>query len=330
MFPDVPEAAPSTLRLACASAWPCTGSPLGHLLALRKRLLRAVTEHSVRVAVLHRAQWLLHWIEGPPGAVDMAWQRVQRMPELRASRLLHRSVGAPGLREALHIAAVFRNERPDHVGRHIAQLADAAPFAEEPARIWHALAAPGAVPPCASIVLASAREHDDVDLLRRMVQRHGGEVVYRRFACADPALFDSGAAYADFTLADACNMRMHVLSRRCLRNEMVLRELTGVRDVVLLLGGRPASCHQLAQSAIELLRMRGGRDRIHLLANDPAQFGDIEALLRDAVPQATVRACVVEAGAREADYLEAALASLERDLPDVCPSWRAAPVPLAA
>lgn len=302
---------------------------MGHLLALRKRLLRAVTERSVRVAVLHRAQWLLHWIEGPPGAVDMAWQRVQRMPELQASRLLHRSLGAPALRESLHIAAVFRNERPDQVARRIAQLA-ADPCGAEPGSIWHALAAPGDRPPCASIVLASAREHDDVDLLRRMVQRHGGEVVYRRFAGADPAQFDSGAAYADFAHAGACSTRMHVLSRRCLRNELVLRELANAGDVVLLLGGRPALCRQLALAAIELLRIRGGSCRVHLLANDPAQVEAIDALLRDAVPQATVRGCIVEGGAPEADYLEATLVAVERDRPEGCASWRALPVPLAA
>ena len=82
------------------------------------------------------------------------------------------------------------------------QIPNAAAPRPEPMDIWYALAAPGEVRPCASIVLASAREHDDVDLLRRMVQRHGGEIVYRRFAGADPDQFESGAAYADFASAE--------------------------------------------------------------------------------------------------------------------------------
>lgn len=330
MVHALPEAEASTLRLACASYWPCAGSPLGHLLGLRKRLVRAAAEHGVRVAVLHRAQWLLHWIEGPPAAVDSAWQRIQRMPELEGNRLLHRSLGPATLGEPLHIAAVIRNERPEHVARAIAQLADATPPGPQPANVWQALAAPGAVQPCASVVLASAREHDDVDLLRRMVQRHGGEIVYRRFAGADPAQFDTGAAYADFAPACACTVRTHVLSRRCLRNELVLGELADVREVVLLLGARPGLCRRLTEAAIGLVNAGGGATRMHLLAQDPAHLPAAEDLLRHAVPQVPVLARVVPGRSPEADYLEATLAMVERDLHDACPAWRRMPAPLAA
>ena len=318
MSSAVPEASASVLRLACASFWPFSGSPLGHLLGLRKRLVRAVTARGVRVAVLHRAQWLVHWIEGPPGAVDMAWQRIQRMPELEAHRLLHRSLGQRVLREPLHIAAVFRNERSDQVAWRIAQVADDVLALGEPVRLGNALAAPGVAPPCGSIVLASAREHDDVDLLRRLVYRHGGDLVYRRFASADPAHFDTGAAYADFPSDCGCSVRMHVLSRRCLRNELVLGELAQVRELVLLLGARRAACLQLAQAAIDLLRARGGSTRVHLLATPPDNVGCVERAFAEAGLDATVVAHTMPTGSAEADYLEATLASAESDLPNGC------------
>ena len=330
MCPESPEATSSTLRLACASYWPSTGSPLGHLLGLRQRLLRAVTACGVRVAVLHRAQWLLHWVEGAPGAVDMAWQRIQRMPELEASRLLHRSFGPQTLNQPLHIAAVFRKEWPEQVGRRIAQLAHFPPPGAEPACIWNALAAPAQVPPCGSMVIASAREHDDVDLLRRLAQRHDGEVVYRRFAGADPAQFDSGAAYADFAGPCRCSVRVHVLSRRCLRNELVLGELANVRDLVLLLGSRASLCQLLAQAAVELLRTQCAGARVHLLASEPASVALAGGLLRDAGVDATVRTRTLRSGEEEADYLEVTLASMEGELPGACPSWDRGQPALAA
>ena len=297
----------TTLRIACASFWPCTGSPLGHLLGLRQRLLRVLMGESVRIAVLHRAQWLLHWIEGPPPAVDKAWQRIQRMPELEASRLLHRSLGPQTLREALHIAAVVRQERPEQVARAMARLAELP--APGPHEIWRALAAPGGTPPCGSIVLASARGHDDVDLLQRLVERHGGEIVYRRFAGADPAQFDCGAAYADFPTGNGRRVRLHVLSRRCLRNELVLGELTKLRELVLLLGARPTPCRQLAEAAVDLLRGRASRTRIHLLASDPASLARVEGLLAASGLDATVLPRTLQAGAEEADHLDATLAA---------------------
>lgn len=298
---------------------------MGHLLGLRKRLVRAVTQHNVRVAVLHRAQWLLQWIEGAPGAVDMAWQRIQRMPELRQNRLLHRSLGAPTLQEPLQIASVCRREAPEQVGRRIAQLANSARPGDEPVRLWNALVAPGDVPPCGSIVIASAREHDGVDLLRRMAQRHASEIVYRRFAAADPAQFDSGAAYADFASPCRCCVRVHVLSRRCLRNELVLGELTKVRDLVLLLGTRTALCEQLAHAAARVVGMHGAATRIHLLARDAHELSVVESLLRHAGVEAQVLARTLRPGAEEADYVEAALAATESELPATCPSWDQSP-----
>lgn len=320
MLSDVPEALSSTLRLACASYWPSTGSPLGHLLGLRQRLVRAAIERNVRVAVLHRAQWLLHWVEGTPGAVDLAWQRIQRMPELEACRLLHRSFGAPALTESLHIAAVFRKEWPEQVARRIAQFASVPVPGGEPSRIWDALAAPGPVPPCRSIVIASAREHDHVDLLRRLAQRHDREIVYRRFAGADPAQFDSGAAYADFGSPCGCTVRLHQLSRRCLRNELVRRELANLRAMVLLLGSRAPVCEQLVRAAAGLLRVRGGAVRIHLLASEPDKLAQAEALLREEGVAGPVLSRVLRPGPEEADCLEAVLASMDGELPGICTS----------
>ena len=280
MLYDVLPGHPPCLRLVGASFWSSRGSPLDHLLGMRRRLLRAALARDVRIAVLHRAQWLIHWIEGPPRAVESAWRRMQRLPQQDAFRLLHRSPGRPTLQQPVHIASVFRPEAPQELARHLAALAVVHAPAAEPARLWHELSAPAALPPCSRVVIASALEHDGIDLLRRVAHRKHADVVYQRFADSDLTLFDSGAAYADLEAGCGCAVRAQVLSRRGLGHALVRGGLSAVREVVLLPGNHESRCARLVDAVRPLLADCGDRVRVHVLGREPAMVDLAAGLLR--------------------------------------------------
>ncbi len=280
MLYDVLPGHPPCLRLVGASFWSSRGSPLDHLLGLRRRLLRAALARDVRIAVLHRAQWLIHWIEGPPRAVESAWRRMQRLPQQDAFRLLHRSPGRPTLRQPLHIASVFRPEAPQELARHLAALAVVHAPAAEPSRLWHELSAPAASPPCSRVVIASALEHDGIDLLRRVAHRKHAEVVYQRFADSDLTQFDSGAAYADLDLGHDCAVRAQVLSRRGLGHPLVRDGLPAVREVVLLPGNQESRCARMVDAVRPLLDDAVDPVRVHVLGRESAMVALAAGLLR--------------------------------------------------
>jgi hypothetical protein len=325
----LPGPSPS-VRLVSASFWPAAGSPLGHLLALRRRLLPAVQARGVRLAVLHRAQWLVLWIEGTAGAVESAWQRIQREPELEASRVVHRSAGPSWLPEPVHIAAVFRREEPRQVVRQLAALADLSPSEAEPSRLWHELVAPAAVPPGRTVVLASAQEHDGIDLLRQVAQAHGSEVVYQRFAGADPAQTDSGAAYTDVVADCGCCTRLHVLSRRCLGHALVRGGVGEMSDVMLLLGARTVAAGRLAGSLLPLLAERGRAVRVHLAGREASGLAQAEGVLRAQGAAAAILPHLARTADEEARALAHALAGPVRRPGERCPAWDRSRVALAA
>jgi hypothetical protein len=330
MLSDALSGPPPSVRLVSASFWPAAGSPLGHLLALRQRLLQSAQARGVRLAVLHRAQWLVLWIEGTAGAVESAWQRIQRDPELEASRILHRSEGPAWLPEPVHIAAISRREEPRQVARQLAALADLPPAEVEPSRLWHQLAAPAAVAPGRTVVLASAQEHDGIDLLRQVAQAHGSAVVYQRFAGADPAQIDSGAAYTDLLADCGCCTRVHVLSRRCLGHALVRDGLREVSDVLLLLGARAASAERLAGSLRSLLAERGRAVRVHLAGREATSLAQAEGVLRAQGAASAILPCLARTPDEEARALAQALAGPVGRRGGPCPAWSRTGVALAA
>ena len=281
LYDVLPGPAPC-LRLVGASFWSSHGSPLDHLLGLRRRLLRAALARDVRIAVLHRAQWLIHWIEGPPRAVESAWRRMQRLPQQQAFRLLHRSPGRSTLQQPVHIASVFRPEAPQQLARYLAALPVLHAPAAEPARLWHELSAPAAVTPCSRVVIASALEHEGIDLLRRVAHRKHADVVYQRFADSDLTQFDSGAAYADPEVASGCAVRAQVLSRRGLGHPLLRGGPPAVRELVLLPGIQESRCARMVDAVQPLLADCGNGLRVHVIGREPAMVALASRLLRPA------------------------------------------------
>lgn len=323
MLYDVLPGHPPCLRLVGASFWSSRGSPLDHLLGLRRRLLRAALARNVRVAVLHRSQWLIHWVEGPPRAVESAWRRMHRLPQQDAFRLLHRSSGRPTLEQPVHIASVFRAEAPQQLARHLAALAVVHAPASEPLRLWHELSAPAALPPCGRVVIASALEHDGIDLLRRVAHRKGADVVYQRFADSDLTQFDSGAAYADLETGCGCAVRAQVLSRRGLGHSLVRGGLSEVREVVLLPGTHESRCARMVDAVRPLLADSGDQVRVHVLGRESAMVALASGLLRAAGSTAPVVPGIVRSVHEKAGVLEKLLQEAA-DVDGCLPKARAA------
>ena len=318
------------LRLVGASSWSGTGSPMDHLLGLRKHLLGTAAATGARVAVLHRAQWLLHWIEGAPAVVDAIWERIQQLPEQESARLLLRNLGAPALRMPVHVAAVFLRESPQHVARQIALVAEDTAAPKEPARVWQEMAAPAVVPPCGSVVVASAQVNDGIDLLRHVAHEQGIEVVYQRFAGPDLTQFDSGTAYADFSGEEACpcTIRVQVLSRPGLRNALVRSGLPPVREVVLLPGVHEGPAERLTESVLPLLAEHGNA-RVRVVGRAPATLSLAGRLLGAGGIGGVLLPCFARSVAEEASLLEEALLEAERGA-DECLPWGGAGRALAA
>jgi len=319
MLYDVLPGHPPCLRLVSASFWSSPGSPLDRLLGLRRRLLRAALARGVRVAVLHRAQWLIHWIEGPPPAVESAWRRIQRLPEQDAFRLLHRSEGAPTLRQPVHIASVFRPEAPQQLERHLAALAASQASAHEPVRLWHGLAAPAGPTPCTRVVIASALDHEGIDLLRRIAHRKHADVVYQRFADSDLTQFDGGAAYGDLDVGCGCAARAQVLSRRGLADPLVRGGQPAVREIVLLPGSHEGRCARLVDAVRSLLADGGDRIRVHVLGQDAGMVGLAVGLLRVAGGAGPVLPGIARSLHEKAVVVEQLL--LEAATADGCAPW---------
>jgi hypothetical protein len=93
-------------------------------------------------------------------------------------------------------------------------------------------------------------------------------MVYQRFATSDLATRDVGAAYVDLPI-DGKPMRVQVLSRRALEHRMVRESLKGVHKLAVLLGPRPSSAIELADSVAGFVQATPNAPHINLLGECP-------------------------------------------------------------
>ena len=244
------------LRILGASLWNRPGSVLQDLLQGRRWFTRVHAETGVKMAFLSTGAWLILWLEGEPEAVDRAWDRAIAHQAHRRLRLLHRSLGAPTLRDPVHIASLHTQEKPTDVARRLKQVEreHELGWITEPAQVWQELSAPWrmAGPDTLAFmarrgVVALTSEHNEsVDVLRGIAEHNGTRVFYQRFAGGDTRSGDVGAAYTDLTSFSHVT-RVQAVSRRALGHDMVRRSLEPMHALVLLLGDRPKPAIQLAE-----------------------------------------------------------------------------------
>lgn len=236
-------------RVLRASISRVNGSVMEELFNARDRALREPVE-GLRASLMYSCGWFLLWLEGTDAAVNTVLERSSKKLTLHTQpRIVHRSVGPATLREPMTIATTQWPETPAEFALRIQALEQSA-VPLEPKEIWQRLSEPCSLPECPPprrVALVGADDTRSMDFVRKLADRFRAPMVYQRFATSDPATRDVGAAYVDLPIAGEPT-RVQVLSRRALGHRMVRESLKGVDKLAVLLGPKPSSAIELADS----------------------------------------------------------------------------------
>jgi hypothetical protein len=236
-------------RVLRASISCVSGSVMEELFAARERALSEPVE-GLNGSLMYSSGWFVLWMEGSDEAVDTVLKRSSKRLRLHSQpRVIHRSRGPAMLTEPLTLLSNQWPETPGEFARRIEAVEKFEP-ALEPREIWRRLAEPCALgdgSPPRRVALVGADDMRSIELVRKLADRFAVPMVYQRFANCDKGTRDVGAAYVDLPI-DGEPTRVQVLSRRALGHRMVRESLKGVEKLAVLLGPRPASAIELADS----------------------------------------------------------------------------------
>ncbi len=259
-------------RLMGASVCRMPGSVVEHLLGMRAGICRLNARTGVRTAVLYSSGWFVQWHEGTREAVDDIWRRALTHPGHAHARVIHRSEGAPGLNEPLHIASLHNRDKPGDVARRLLRVErqHEVELDGEPAEIWSLLSAPCMLEPCdtaltvarRNVVAVTSEYTESVDLIKVIADRSRAPVSYQRFASGGAG--EAGAAYVDVA-GSGYMTRLQALSRRALDNSMIKLSLCGMQSLVLLTGQRPHHASRLATAVASLLEGMAVRPNVRVI-----------------------------------------------------------------
>jgi hypothetical protein len=259
-------------RLMGASVCRMPGSVVEQLLGMRAGICRLNARTGVRTALLYSSGWFLQWHEGTQDAVDDVWRRALAHPGHAHARVIHRSEGAPGLTEPLHIASLHNRDKPTDVARRLLRVEreHELELDSEPAEIWHVLSAPCMLEPAdtalsvarRNVVAVTSEYTESVDLIKVIADRSRAPVSYQRFASGDAG--EAGAAYVDVA-GSGYMTRLQALSRRALDNSMIRLSLCGMQSLVLLTGHRPHHASRLATAVVGLLEGMAVRPNVRVI-----------------------------------------------------------------
>lgn len=226
-----------------------SGSVMEELFAARERAFNEPVE-GLHASLMYSSGWFLLWLEGSDEAVDIVLKRSSKRLRLHTQpRVIHRSRGPATLRESLTLLSTQWPESQAEFARRIDGVERSQP-ALEPREIWCRLAEPcalGNAAPPRRVALVGADDMRSMDLVRKLADRFEVPMVYQRFANSEMGTRDVGAAYVDLPI-DGEHTRVQVLSRRALGHRMVRESLKGVQKLAVLLGPRPQSAIELADS----------------------------------------------------------------------------------
>lgn len=235
-------------------------------------------------AVLHVSGWYVLWQEGSEQAVNAALAAVRRRRHGTA-RLLHRSVGPRTLVEPLALSTTQWHETPEQFEQRIGAVAHLA--GDDPRQLWRLLSEPCTLsdpsqPARHRLALLASDDHRSIEMTRRLAEHCRRPLVYRRFAGADPATADVGAAYFDLPL-DARPMRLQAVSRRAFAHSLVHESLRGAERIALLVGDHPAKALELAAGVAGFVQRAGALPPIELVAQSPQAAGAVARFVREQV-----------------------------------------------
>lgn len=278
---DEAEQVVRTVRISPARV---TGSAMEELFAARKRVSGPGGIPGLYGAVLHVCGWFVLWQEGPEAAVQAALKGAGRRRRHDTPRLLHRSTGPRTLVETLSLSTTQWSERPEAFVQRIEALAEAGP-AMHPRDVWRTfsepctLSPPGQWPPThRRIGMVASDDPRSMEMARKLAERLRRPLVYRRFAGADPATTDVGAAYLDLHLRQSV-LRLHAVSRRALGHPLVHEAVRGADRVALLVGDQPLKAMELAAGVSTFLRRTQRRPRIELLGQSAEVAASVRAFV---------------------------------------------------
>jgi hypothetical protein len=257
-----PENSVPVHRLLGVSTSRLHGSVVERMLAMRGDICSFNAKRGLRTAVWYGSGTFLQWHEGPAAAVEEAWQLSLCHPCNAEHRVIHRSLGAAGLVDRLHLCTAHNRDTPQAVAKRIARIEreQQLGWAPEPSQLWQQLSAPclfdepGSMSSVArfNVVAVTSELTESVDLVREIAEKRRTQVTYQRFADCDVRSGDIGAAYVDVNDGGPIT-RVQALSRRALSNGMVRTSLERMQCLVLLLGDPPGPAARLVAVVAKLL-----------------------------------------------------------------------------
>jgi len=257
-------------RVLRASVSCVSGSVMEELFAARERAFDEPVQ-GLNASLMHSSGWFLLWLEGSDEAVDTVLKRSTKRLRLHTQpRIIHRSKGPAMLKEPLTLLSTQWPETPGEFAKRIDAVEQAMP-ALEPHEAWRRLAEPctlGDIAPPRKVALVGSDDMRSIDLVRKLADSFRVPMVYQRFANSDRATRDVGAAYVDLPI-DGDPTRVQVLSRRALGHRMVRESLKGIEKLAVLLGPRPQSAIELADSVAGFVHASSQVPEIDLVGQSP-------------------------------------------------------------
>jgi hypothetical protein len=256
-------------RILRASISRVSGSVMEELFAARERACASQKIDGLHGSLMYSSGWFVLWLEGRDEAIDAVLKRSARHSCHAQPRVIHRSRGPATLEEPLTLATTQWPESPADFSRRIDAVEKMADL--EPREIWRRLSEPcshEAPQPPRRVALVGADDTRSIDLVKKIADRFRAPMVYQRFASSDLTTRDVGAAYVDLPI-EGETTRVQVLSRRALGNRMVRDSLRGVEKLAVLLGPRPASAIELADSLAGFVHAESDVPEIDLVAQCP-------------------------------------------------------------
>ena len=234
-------------RLMYASQSNFVGAVFTEMHRIRDHALQRNVADGVHVALLHQSGWFLEWMEGPPAGVKAVMGRVARDARHQGMRLLHSSHGPRRLTEPWSMAMVQTCESPADFALRVNTLREDhhKGLASDPATVWRRLSTPLTHPGAAEqavsdrfqrVMVCSARRTDSFDMVHWLGQKHGAEVVHRRFAGSRADRLDVATDYVDIE-SGAVVRRVIAMARNGLQIGLTRAFLPDYSHVILLLSG---------------------------------------------------------------------------------------------
>ncbi len=194
-------------RLVTACMSNLKGAVFGEMERIRRSALRHNGEHGIHSVLHYQSGWFVHWIEGPPAAVQDLLQRLHRDARYHSFHTLHTSRGLRLLPTPWSMSMSQAHEDPVHFGRRVMTLRDQLEKGKQyaPPSVLRRLSAPMQLTQAQALAdpeafhrvgVCAASGDTAFDMVEWLATQHLTQVVRRRFAGERD--MDGSSEYVDF------------------------------------------------------------------------------------------------------------------------------------